>query len=188
MLRAPLADPEEEPSLSRRRPDSPATSNTGLVERDLEQIIEELEPPLEFLRNLWALNHALERTSVRMEATLGLTAQQRFVLRLLGKLPGIMPAQLAALLHVDRGSVTATIKRLEARELVIRKPDYKDRRRVSLHLTARGRKLDVPAKLSVEHAVTTALERTTPSDLAAVRRVLARVVQALDDVSQGDEK
>jgi len=41
----------------------------------------------------------------------------------------------------------------------------------------------VPAPISVERAVELALNRSTAADVAAVRRVLARLVTALDDVS-----
>ena len=145
-----------------------------------------LEPVLEFMRTLWSLDHALQRASIRMEAALGLRAQQRFVVRILGRLPGLSPAQLAELLHVDRGSITALLKRLEAKELVTRKPDLNDGRRVFLSLTARGRKLDTPTRVSVEHAVASVLERTTSADLAAVKRVLSRLVMALDQVAEGN--
>jgi DNA-binding MarR family transcriptional regulator len=141
-----------------------------------------IAPVLEFMRSLWALDHALHKASIRMEAALGLTAPQRFVIRILGALPRLTPAQLAELLHVDRGSVTALLKRLEAKELVARSPDDQDGRRVLLSLTSSGRKLNRPARVSVEHAVASVLERTSPAELATVRRVLGRLVTALEDL------
>jgi DNA-binding MarR family transcriptional regulator len=144
----------------------------------------ELEPVLEFMRVLWALDHALHSASIRMEAALGLTAPQRFVVRILGRLTNVSPAMLADMLHVDRGSVSALLKRLQARALVTRRPDATDGRRVFLSLTARGKKLDVPTRTSVEHAVASVLQRTTASDLAAVKRVLGRLVSALDEVGE----
>ena len=149
---------------------------------------QELDPVLEFLRTIWALNHALERTSVRMETALGITAQQRFVIRLIGRLPGVTPGALAELLHVDRGSITAVLKRLEARALIRRTPDPEDRRRVSLALTARGRKLNVPSCISVEHAVELALAQSPASDVAAVRRLAHRLIAALDQVVDSAEQ
>jgi hypothetical protein len=125
----------------------------------------------------------MERTSIRMESALGLTAQQRLVIRLVGKLPGIAPAKLAEVLHVDRGSITSVLKRLEARGLIRRKPDEEDGRRVSLTLTASGRKVDVPTPISVEHAVSLALGRCASSDVNAMSRVVAELVRALDEVS-----
>ena len=147
-----------------------------------EATTHELDPVLEFLRTIWALNHALERTSIRMESALGITAQQRFVIRLIGRMPGVTPGELADLLHVDRGSITAVLKRLQARALVSRTPDPADRRRVSLALTARGRKLNVPAAISVEHAVELALEGSPAADMAAMRRLARRLSAALDQV------
>jgi DNA-binding MarR family transcriptional regulator len=147
----------------------------------------ELDPVLEFLRSIWALNHAIERTSIRMESALGLTAQQRFVIRLVGKLPGITPGRLAEFLHVDPGSITAVLKRLEQRELVVRTKDPHDRRRIALTLSARGRKLDAPAPVSVEHAVAVALEQTSAADVAAVKRLVGRLVAALDQISESNE-
>lgn len=146
-----------------------------------------IAPVLEFMRNLWALDHALQKTSIRMEAALGLTAPQRFAIRILGALRQLTPAELAELLHVDRSSVTALLKRLEARGLVARAPDHQDGRRVLLSLTARGRKLDRPARISVERAVASALRRTSAAELNAVRRVLGRLVQALDELEGAGE-
>ena len=157
------------------------------MEPDSDPPLHELEPVLEFMRSLWAFDHALHRASIRMEATLGLTAQQRFVVRMLGRLPGLRPAQLAELLHVDRGSVTALIKRLEARGFARRRPDQSDGRSVRLSLTARGAKLDAPARVSVEHAVASVLSRTSAKDLAAVRRVLVRLVTALEELGEVSE-
>lgn len=152
------------------------------MKRDARERAPQIAPVLEFMRSLWALDHALQKASIRMEATLGLTAPQRFVIRILGALPRLTPADLAELLHVDRGSVTALLKRLEGRDLVARSPDEQDGRRVQLFLTTRGRKLDRPARVSVEHAVKSVLERTSAADLATVRRVLGRLVAALDEL------
>jgi DNA-binding MarR family transcriptional regulator len=149
---------------------------------------QELDPVLEFLRTIWALNHSIERTSIRMESALGVTAQQRFVIRLVGRLPGIAPAELADLLHVDRGSITAVLKRLEARELIVRTPDKEDRRRVSLSLSTRGKKLNLPAATSVEHAVELALEQSSDADVAAVKRLVRRLIAALDQVTDAADE
>jgi hypothetical protein len=53
-----------------------------------------LEPALAFMQKVWHLNHALERLSSAMEKELGVTAQQRFLLRCVGKYPGIAASQL----------------------------------------------------------------------------------------------
>jgi hypothetical protein len=62
-----------------------------------------LGPALGFLRSVWRLNHAVELRSARMEATLGISAQQRMMLRCLGAFPGITAGRLATVLHLDPG-------------------------------------------------------------------------------------
>jgi DNA-binding MarR family transcriptional regulator len=99
---------------------------------------------LEFLQVLWRTSHALERRSRRMEKAIGLTAPQRLVVRFLGRFPGVTAGQLARALHVDPGTLSASLRRLEGRGLVERRRDPADTRRVTLGLTREGRALDVP--------------------------------------------
>lgn len=132
------------------------------------------------MRGVWSLNHALQRASLRMEERLGITAQQRLVLRFVGLMPGVTPGELAKLLYVDRGSVTAVVKRLEARKLIRRTKHAEDGRSVVLSLTERGRRLATPLTLSIEHAARTALRASTPADVAAFHRVVRKIAAALE--------
>lgn len=141
-----------------------------------------LGPALDFLQRIWQLNHALEQLSSRMEKRLGVTAQQRLILRCVGKFPGLTAGQLAALLHVDPGTVSASLNRLQRKGLVKRRPDPRDRRRASLGLTAKGRALDRPADGTVEAAVERLLEATHEQDLAAMVRVVGRLTALLGQV------
>jgi DNA-binding MarR family transcriptional regulator len=112
-----------------------------------------LEPSLDFLQHLWRLNHALERMSMQMEKQLGITAQQRLFIRCIGKYPGMTATQLAGVLHLDRGTVSVSLRRLMAKGLVSGKRDKDDNRRVALTLTPKGRALDKPDARTIEHAV-----------------------------------
>jgi DNA-binding MarR family transcriptional regulator len=138
-----------------------------------------LGPALDFLRRLWQLNRELEKLSSRMEKQLGVTAQQRLVVRCVGKCPGLTAGQLASLLHVDPGTVSAALNRLEAKGLVKRQPDPADRRRASISLLAKGRALDQPARGTVEDAVESLLKRERPDEIATALRVIARLSQLL---------
>jgi DNA-binding MarR family transcriptional regulator len=138
---------------------------------------------LDFLQVLWRTSHALERRSRHMEKAIGLTAPQRVVLRFLGRFPGVTAGQLARALHVDPGTLSASIRRLEARGLVERRRDPVDTRRVTLGLTRRGRALDVPHADSVEAVAETLLAATPPRDIAATTRVLDRFATLLIDGS-----
>jgi DNA-binding MarR family transcriptional regulator len=138
-----------------------------------------LRGSLDFLQCLWRTSHALERRSRRMEKAIGLTAPQRLVLRFLGRFPGMTAGQLAKALHVDPGTLSANVRRLEARGLVERRRDPVDTRRVTLGLTRQGRALDVPAGASVEAAADALLARVAAKDLAATVRVLERFAEIL---------
>lgn len=139
----------------------------------------QLGPTLDFLAVLWGLNHALEGASSRMQSELGVTAQQRMVIRIVGKFPGIAAGHLAALLRVHPGTLSTALARLEKRGLLVRERDERDRRRVALGLTAKGRELDVPAPRTVERAAARVLKRVAPRDLAATLRCLQAIVEEL---------
>src|SRR6266540_480401 len=96
-----------------------------------------LGPVLEFMRALWALDHALQSASKRMESRLGITAPQRLVVRIVGRFPGISAGEVAEILHVHPSTLTGVLKRLEGRGFVARRADPRDARRALLGLTAR---------------------------------------------------
>src|SRR3954462_1062633 len=115
------------------------------------------EPPLgavlDFMRMLWALDHALQSASKRMEVSFGLTGPQRLVVRIVGRFPGIAAGRVAGILHVHPSTLTGILKRLEARGMLQRRPDPRDARRALFMLTAKGRKLDTVRTGTVEQAV-----------------------------------
>lgn len=138
-----------------------------------------LDPSLDFLEKLWRLNHALARVSQRMEQRHGITAQQRLVLRCVATFPAITAGELARVLHLDAGTISATLNRLTDRRLLRRGRDKADLRRVTLSLTARGRQLAARLEPSVERAVEALLASTPTRDLAASRRTLDALTELL---------
>jgi DNA-binding MarR family transcriptional regulator len=129
----------------------------------------ELGPVLDFMRALWALDHALQSASKRMEATRGVTAPQRLVVRIVGRFPGISAGEVADILHLHPSTLTGVLKRLGDRGLLERKADPSDGRRALLALTPRGRKLDQLRDGTVEAAVRRALKRLPPASVRAAR-------------------
>jgi DNA-binding MarR family transcriptional regulator len=139
-----------------------------------------LGPALDFLQCLWRLNHALERTSGRMDRRFGVTAQQRVIIRCVGSYPGITAGQLARVLNVDPGTVSAALRRLEDRGLLSRRRDPGDNRRVSLGLTQKGRALSAPTVGTVEAAVEKLLASSARGEIAALEAVVERLTRLLD--------
>ena len=135
---------------------------------------------LRFMQQLWALAHALEARSKRMQRAIGITGLQRLVLRIVGRDPGIGAGELASVLHVHPSTLTGVLARLEERRLVARTVDTDDARRIHLGLTPRGRELDQDHTGTVEAALRRALARCDPEVVEATREVIARIIEELE--------
>jgi MarR family transcriptional regulator, organic hydroperoxide resistance regulator len=136
-------------------------------------------PVLEFMRVTWALDHALQKTSKHMEATLGITAPQRLVVRILGRFPGMQAGQISAVLHLHPSTLTGILTRLQRRGLITRRVDPRDRRRAVFGLTAKGRELDVEVEGTVEAAVRSALREIPQEKIRETVDVLGQLTRAL---------
>ncbi len=139
-----------------------------------------LGPVLEFMRALWALDHALQSASKRMEVHLGVTAPQRLVVRIVGRFPGISAGEVAEILHLHPSTLTGILKRLQDRGLVERRPDPGDARRVLLHLTRRGRSIDGLRTGTVESAVRRALSEMEPAASRRAREAAVALTSELE--------
>ncbi len=142
----------------------------------------------ELMRGLWRLNHALEQVSRRMEATSGVTAQQRMMLRWIAKYPGMTASQLAAQFHLDGGTISSALSRLEGKGLLERGRDHRDHRRVTLGLTAAGREIDRVVSGSVDRALETLVATQSSADLERTSVVLRTLADLLEGEGLRDEK
>jgi len=139
----------------------------------------ELGEVLSFMRALWAVDHGLQSVSKRMEDRLGVTGPQRLVLRMIGRFPKIAAGELAELLHVHPSTLTGVLKRLEKRDMLVRKPDPGDARRALFVLTARGRAADQTRSGTVEAAVRRGIGLVSDSERAVALKVLTVLVAEL---------
>jgi len=141
------------------------------------------DPPLgavlDFMRLLWAVDHALQSASKRMESAFGMTGPQRLAVRIVGRFPGISAGRVAEILHVHPSTLTGVLKRLEARGILQRKPDPRDARRALFMLTNKGRKLDTIKTGTVEQAVRRVLLKD-PLKVGAAQEVLASLSGELE--------
>jgi DNA-binding MarR family transcriptional regulator len=86
---------------------------------------------------------------------------------------------LASLLHLDPGTISAALRRLEARKLISRKRDPDDHRRAFLRLTKKGQALDRGTPGTVENAVEHLLTRVKTRDIRTAVHVLERLTLQL---------
>ncbi len=136
---------------------------------------------LDFLRRIWALDHALQSRSKRMRSAIGLTGPQRLVLRVLGRNPGISAGRLATVLHLHPSTLTGILQRMVVRGLVARTSDPRDGRRAILALTAKGKALDVVSKGSIESIIEKTLRRLSPVGVSAAEGVFEALTNALQE-------
>lgn len=142
-----------------------------------------LGPVLDFMRVLWALDHALQSGSKRMEARLGITGPQRLVVRIVGRYPGISAGEVSEILHLHPSTLTGILKRLVSRRLVERRTDPADGRRALLALTDQGRAVDQMRSGTVESAVRRSLGRLSPRAVQTARGVAEALVKELQKLA-----
>ena len=97
-----------------------------------------LRESLGFLLVRTALRLRLLGNSLLQEAGEDITVDQWGILNLLWEADGQTPVELARRADKDKPNVTRLLNILEAKQLVIRMPDPKDRRSHTIHLTETG--------------------------------------------------
>ncbi|MEZ4401787.1 MAG: MarR family transcriptional regulator [Kofleriaceae bacterium] len=131
------------------------------------------------MQRLWAVAHALDVRSKRMERALGVTGPQRLVLRIVGQRPGITAGDLARSLDLHASTLTGILARLVSHKLLSRTTDPADRRRARFALTSAGRRVDAVRTGTVEASITKALAQASDADVEACQRLLASLAAVL---------
>jgi DNA-binding MarR family transcriptional regulator len=101
---------------------------------------------------LYSTTHALTRAYRQILATLDLTYLQYIVMMVLWERDGLTVKEIGQRLHLDSGTLTPLLKRLETAELVRRQRASSDERQVNIYLTDKGKALyekarDVPTQV-----------------------------------------
>lgn len=94
---------------------------------------------------LYAASNLITRLYRPLLSELGLTYPQYLVMMLLWEAAPRSVSDLGNALHLDSGTLTPLLKRLETAGLVVRRRDNEDERRVFIVLTEQGRALRAPA-------------------------------------------
>lgn len=125
------------------------------------------------------LVRVLRLNAKRTQAIAGISAAQLFVLQQLGTDDSLSLNELAARTITDRSSVAAVVDRLQAQGLVDRGADPSDRRRASVRITPKGRRMLLRAPEAPTTALVAALHDLTQRERLALARSLARLNHAL---------
>ena len=126
---------------------------------------------------IYAADHAFTAAYKPLLDPLGLTYPQYLVLLVLWEEEGLSVKEIGQRLHLDSGTLTPVLKRLEKAGFVRRRRDDQDERQVRIELTDKGwdtrtRSLEVP------RAMICALGQPEP-ELQALRRAVDQLQTAL---------
>ncbi len=128
--------------------------------------------------DLYVASRAMTRRYRPMLEEHGITYPQYLVVLYLGSAGPSTIKDVAGSLRLDHATLTPLLRRMEARELLVRELDADDRRSVRLTLTDAGRAIHA-ASDEVQCTIRDDLGMT-PDELHALQVVLRRVERAMD--------
>lgn len=123
--------------------------------------------------------HALERALAARLAPLGLKPAQLDVLMNLHRHPGMSQHDLARRLLVGRSNITMLLPQLEARGLLRREGDGKDRRILRLTLTDEGETLLAEALKVHTALIEVAMSQSTPEQCDMIGEQMRKIADVL---------
>jgi MarR family transcriptional regulator, organic hydroperoxide resistance regulator len=127
---------------------------------------------------VYSLSHAFNRAYKPLLEALGLTYPQYVAMVVLWERDDRTVSKLGDKLHLDSGTLTPLLKRLEAAGLVQRARDDKDERQVRIRLTKAGLALKEKAR-TIPEAILCATGRPKP-ELRALNEQLLRLRDQLN--------
>lgn len=133
----------------------------------------------DILRAVRQIIRAVDLNSKKLVRQCGLTTPQMVVLKELssGELTG---SELARQVSLSNATVTAIVDRMEKKELVARRRDTIDRRKVYVSLTETGRRLLSQAPSSLQDSFVTQLEQLDDWERSLVLSSLQRVATMMN--------
>ena len=129
---------------------------------------------------VYSLGHAFNRAYKPLLEALGLTYPQYVAMVVLWERDDRTVSELGDKLHLDSGTLTPLLKRLEAAGLVQRERDTEDERQVRIRLTKAGQALKEKAR-AIPEAILCAAGRPRP-ELRGLNEQLLRLRDQLNQV------
>ena len=127
---------------------------------------------------VYSTAHAFNRAYKPLLEALGLTYPQYLVMFALWERDGVTVKEIGELLHLDSGTLTPLLKRLESMGLVRRARDAADERNVRISLTPAGTAIHEKEK-TVKQGILGACGQT-PDELQALNAQLVRLRDSLN--------
>ena len=130
---------------------------------------DELERGLELLDLAY---RALLAEPDRRLGALQLSRNHQRLLHVIGREPGVTMARLQGAVRLTKQSLSRLLKELEARGLIMREADRRDRRQRPIRLTAAGRELDEQLNARLRRRIAAAYRAAGAEAVAGYHKVL----------------
>lgn len=131
------------------------------------------------LRSLRRISRAIDLYSRQLASRYKLTGPQLMCLHELERTDPLRSGELARRVNLSQATVTGILDRLEARELIQRRRDDKDKRRVLVSITPTGSKLVSSAPAPLHKQFADRLGRLPAEEQARIDSVLAQIVEMM---------
>lgn len=132
---------------------------------------------------LYSSAHALNRAYKPVLKALDLTYPQYLAMIVLWERDGVTVKEIGDRLHLDSGTLTPLLKRLEAMGLVTRTRDTADERQVRIQLTDKGVSMRETAR-----AVPKAILRAMGQPMADLTKLKAELVRLRDQLNRATDE
>lgn len=153
-----------------------SVNGTAAPEADLMQLDHQL------CFALYSSAHALNRAYKPVLKALDLTYPQYLAMIVLWERDGVTVKEIGERLHLDSGTLTPLLKRLEATGLVTRTRDMADERQVRIQLTDKGRAMRESAR-----AVPRAILRAMGQPMDELNLLKGALVRLRDQLNQATD-
>lgn len=118
--------------------------------------------------------------SKKLNNDFNITVPQMICLKALAENSSLTQAQLAANVNLSASTVNGILDRLESKELIIRKRDTVDRRKVSISVTENANKLVNDAPSLLQDNFVNAMKLLPDIEIAAIAFSLEKVVTLME--------
>lgn len=132
------------------------------------------------MRQLRRMVKALQTYSGEVEARFGLTGPQLWALWTLHQQGPTGLKELALAMHLHPSTVVGVVDRLEAKRLLVRKPDPLDGRRIRISLTPAGKRTVAQAPHPAQGQLIHGLQAMTRAEVAQLHGTLSRLVGVME--------
>ena len=127
------------------------------------------------------LGRLYDRRLQEMLKEYGVAPGQFAPLVMLFEQDGLTQAELCRRINVEQPTMANTLDRMERDGLIQRKPDPADKRRATIHLTARASEMRSSVMDRARRVASQAVQALTPSEQETMFGLIAKMADALKD-------